>query len=173
MARNQGAGGGVIVSIIAAVGRNGAIGANGGMPWRLSSDLKNFRAQTLGKPLIMGRKTFDSIGRPLPGRDVIVVTRDADWTQTGVRIARNFDLALALAHATRAKEAMIGGGGEIYRLAWDRTDKLYLTEVNLAPPSDVRFPFVDSSRWRETRREVGVRGPNDDASFSFVEYERR
>lgn len=163
----------MIVSIIAAVARNGALGANGGMPWRLSSDLKHFRALTMGKPLIMGRKTFDSIGRPLPGRNVIVVTRDTGWAHEGVRIARNLDFALALAHADKAEEAMIGGGGEIYRLAWDRVDRLYLTEVNLMPPADVRFPFVDSSKWREIKREVGVRGPNDEASFSFVDYERR
>ena len=173
MAGDQSPGGRLILSIIAAVGRNGAIGAQGGMPWRLPTDLKKFRALTMGKPLIMGRKTFDSIGRPLPGRNVIVVTRDAGWAHEGVRVARTLDFAIAQALADRAEEAMIGGGGEIYRLAWDRADRLYLTEVNLSPPADVRFPFVDATTWRETRREVGVRGPKDEADFSFVQYERR
>lgn len=163
----------MIVSLIAAVGRNGALGANGGIPWRLSSDLKRFRALTMGKPLVMGRKTFDSIGRALPGRDVIVITRDPGWTREGVRVASHPDMAMALALADGARELMVGGGGEIYRLAWDRADRLYLTEVNLASQADVTFPFVDPTIWRETRREVGVRGPNDEAGFNFVDYERR
>ena len=160
----------MIVSLIAAVGRNRALGTNGGMPWRLSSDLKRFRALTMGKPLIMGRKTFDSIGKPLPGRETIVVTRDSSWTWEGVRVARSLDEALAL--VSDAPEVMIGGGGEIFRLAWDLADRIYLTEVDLAPQADVLFPVVDAA-WRETRREVGVRGPNDEADFVFVDYERR
>lgn len=161
----------MIVSIIAAVGRNGALGANGGMPWRLSSDLKRFRALTMGKPLVMGRKTFDSIGRPLPGREIIVVTRDSRWSQEGVRVAPGLDEALAL--VADAPEVMMGGGGEIYRLVWDRADRLYLTQVNLAPQADVTFPVVQAARWRETRREQGVRGPNDEADFCFVDYESK
>ena len=171
MARDQGAGGGVIVSLIAAVGRNRALGANGGMPWRLSSDLKRFRALTMGKPLAMGRKTFESIGRPLPGRDIIVVTRDPRWTHEGARVAGGLDEALAL--AGDAAEVMIGGGGEIYRLVWARADRLYLTLVDAAPDADVLFPIVAAGQWRETRREAGVRGPNDEADFVYVEYERR
>jgi dihydrofolate reductase len=161
----------LIVSIIAAVGRNGAIGADGGLPWRLSSDLKRFRALTMGKPLVMGRKTFESIGRPLPGREIIVVTRDPGWTQEGARIAPGLDEALAL--AGDAPEVMIGGGGEIYRLAWARADRLYLTRVDVAPDADVLFPAVDAAQWRERRREAGVRGANDEADFVYVEYERR
>ena len=163
----------MIVSLIAAVGRNGALGLNGDMPWRLPSDLKRFRALTMGKPLVMGRKTFDSIGKPLPGRDIIVMTRDPGWKREGVRVVSHFDAAYALALAAGAQELMVGGGGEIYRLAWDRAEKLYLTEVALTPKADVTFPFVDPTRWRETRREIGARGPNDEAGFSFVEYERR
>ncbi|MDE3175975.1 MAG: dihydrofolate reductase [Pseudomonadota bacterium] len=159
------------VALIAAVARNGAIGARGGLPWRLSSDLKRFKALTMGKALIMGRKTFDSVGRPLPGRDVIVVTRDADWSRAGVRIACGLDEALALAQG--ADEIMIGGGGEIYRLALARARRLYITEVDLAPEADVRFPPIDAGQWREIRREPGARGPNDEADFAFVQYERR
>jgi dihydrofolate reductase len=164
VAGDQGAGGGLIVSLVAAVGRNRALGANGGLPWRLSSDLKRFRALTMGKPLIMGRKTFDSIGRPLPGRDVIVVTRDPGWTHDGVRVARNLEEALGL---------MKTAPGEIYRLAWDRADRLYLTQVDLAPEADVLFPVVDPADWLETRREAGARGPKDEADFVYIDYERR
>ena len=172
MAGYQGAGGGVSarISIVAAVGRNGAIGAAGGLPWRLSSDLKRFKALTMGKPLIMGRKTFDSIGRVLPGRTFIVVTRDPSWSRPEVTVAR--DLEAALAVAGDAIEIMIGGGGEIYRLALPLATRLHITEVDLAPEADVRFPQIDLSVWRETRREPGLRGPRDDADFAFVEYER-
>jgi dihydrofolate reductase len=171
VAGDQGAGGGVSVSLIAAVGRNGAIGAQGGLPWRLSSDLKRFRALTMGKPLVMGRKTFESVGRPLPGRRVIVVTRDASWTRPALEVAHSLDEALAL--AKDAEEIMIGGGGEVYRLALPLASRLYLTEVDLAPPADVRFPAIDPAQWREVSREAGVRGPKDEADFAFVEYDRR
>jgi dihydrofolate reductase len=159
------------ISMIAAVARNGGIGAGGRLPWRLSSDLKRFKALTMGKPLIMGRKTFESVGRPLPGRRVIVVTRDRGWAATGVEAAHSLDEALSL--AAGAEEIMIGGGGEIYAQSWPRATRLYITEVDLAPPADVRFPAIDASTWRERRREAGLRGPNDDAAFSFVDYERR
>jgi len=161
----------VSVSLIAAVARNGAIGADGGLPWRLSSDLKRFKALTMGKPLVMGRKTFDSVGRPLPGRRVIVVTRDAGWTRPGVETANSLEAALAL--AAGADEIMVGGGGEIYAQALPLAARLYLTEVDLAPDGDVRFPDIDPALWREARRELGARGPKDEADFAFVEYERR
>ena len=159
------------VSLIAAVARNGAIGAHGGLPWRLSSDLKHFRALTMGNPLVMGRKTFESVGRPLPGRDVIVVTRDPGWTHADVRVARGLDEALRLADG--ADEIMIGGGGEIYAQALPLAQRLYITEVDLAPAADVRFPQIDAGLWREAKREPGARGPNDEAGFAFVQYERR
>ena len=159
-----------VVAIIAAVARNGAIGRSGALPWRLSSDLKRFKVLTMGKPLVMGRKTFESVKRPLPGRRVIVVTRDPAWTEPGVEIARNLNEAIAL--GADAAEIMIGGGGEIYAQALPLTRRLYITEVDLSPAGDVRFPEIDPARWRETRREPGRRGPNDEADFAFVEYER-
>ena len=159
------------VSLIAAVARNGAIGKAGGLPWRLSSDLKRFKALTLGKPLIMGRKTFDSVGRPLPGRRVIVVTREPGWRRPEVDVAHSLEAALAL--AAGAPEIMIGGGGEIYRLALPHAERLYITEVDLAPVADVRFPEIDPALWRETARESGERGAKDEAEFAFVQYERR
>jgi dihydrofolate reductase len=158
------------ISLIAAVARNGAIGAAGGMPWRLSSDLERFKQLTMGKPLVMGRKTFDSLPRTLPGREIIVVTRDPSWSRPGVAVAHDLDAALAA--AGERDEIMIGGGGEIYRLALPLARRLYITEVDLAPEADVLFPQIDPAQWRETRREQGVRGPKDEADFAFVEYKR-
>ena len=170
MAGDQGAGGGVNVAIIAALGRNRAIGVDGGLPWRLSSDLKRFKALTMGKPLIMGRKTFDSIGRPLPGRRVIVVTRDPAWTRPEVTTAPDLDAALAL--AGDADEIMIGGGGEIYAQALPLASRLYLTEVDAEPRATVFFPPLDTREWRLVRREKCERGPKDDCDFAFADYER-
>jgi dihydrofolate reductase len=156
--------------MVAAVARNGAIGAQGGLPWRLSSDLKRFKSLTMGKPLIMGRKTFESVGRPLPGRRVIVVTRDLGWTRPDVEVAHGLDEALAL--AAGAQETMIGGGGEIYALAMPYADRLYLTEVEAEPAGNVFFPAFDRAQWRETSREIGLIGPKDDHPFVFADYER-
>jgi dihydrofolate reductase len=163
---------GPIISLTAAVARNGAIGAGNAMPWRIPSDLKHFKALTLGKPLIIGRKTFQSIGRPLPGRETIVVTRDASWSYPGVAVAHDMDAALAIARASGAPEIIIGGGGEIYAQTIGMADRLYITEIDLAPMGDARFPRIDLALWREVRREVGVRGPRDQADFVFVDYER-
>ena len=162
---------GPIVSLIAAVARNGAIGAGNAIPWRLSSDLKRFKVLTMGKPLIMGRKTFQAIGRSLPGREMIVVTRDRAWAHSGVAVAH--DIAAALGAARGVPEIMVAGGGEIYAQMIGIADRLYITEVDLAPPADARFPAIDTTRWREVKREKGVRGPRDEADFAFVEYERK
>ncbi|MBV8474646.1 MAG: dihydrofolate reductase [Hyphomicrobiales bacterium] len=167
---------GPAVVLVAAVARNGAIGADNALLWRLPSDLKRFKALTMGKPLIMGRKTFDSIGRPLPGRETIVVTRDAEYARDGVAVAHDVDSALRLgaerARAAGVDEVIVAGGGEIYAQTIDRAGRLYVTEVDLAPEGDARFPAIDPAIWREVAREQGVRGPNDEANFVFVTYER-
>jgi len=165
-----------VVALIAAVARNGVIGAGDALPWRLSSDLKRFKALTMGKPLIMGRKTFQSIGRPLPGREVIVVTRDEGFAPEGVEVARDIDAALHLAEtkacAAGVDEIIVAGGGEIYAQTIGRAGRLYITEVALAPEGDAHFPPIDPALWREVEREAGVRGPRDEADFAFVEYGR-
>jgi dihydrofolate reductase len=165
-----------VVALVAAVARNGVIGSGGALPWRLSSDLKRFKALTMGKPLVMGRKTYESIGRALPGRTTIVVTRDRGFAAEGVAVAADVDEALRLAEAAAraagADEIVVAGGGEIYAQTIGRAGRLYLTEVNLAPEGDARFPAVDPTRWREVARERGVRGPRDEADFAFVTYER-
>ncbi|MGO4872639.1 MAG: dihydrofolate reductase [Roseiarcus sp.] len=165
-----------VLALIAAVARNGVIGAGDALPWRLSSDLKRFKALTMGKPLIMGRKTFQSIGRPLPGRAIIVVTRDEGFAADGVEIARDIEAALRLAEAKAcaagADEIIVAGGGEIYAQTIARAGRLYVTEVALAPSGDAHFPPIDPAIWREVKREAGARGPRDEADFAFVEYER-
>jgi dihydrofolate reductase len=165
-----------VVALIAAVARNGVIGAGDALPWRLSSDLKRFKALTMGKPLIVGRKTFKSIGRTLPGREIIVVTRDEAYAPAGVEVARDIDAALLLAE-TRARaagvdEIIVAGGGEIYAQTIARAGRLYITEIDLAPQGDAVFPLIDPTLWREVRRERSARGPRDDADFAFVEYRR-
>jgi dihydrofolate reductase len=165
-----------VLALIAAVARNGAIGAGGALPWRLSSDLQRFKALTMGKPLIIGRKTFQSIDRPLPGRAIVVVTRDEGFAAEGVEVVRDIDAALLLAE-TRARaagvdEIIVAGGGEIYAQTIARAGRLYVTEVDLAPQGDAFFPPIDPALWREVKRERNARGPRDDADFAFVEYGR-
>ena len=180
MAGDQGAGRGVRdvpLVLVAAVARNGIIGANGGLPWRLSSDLKRFKALTWGKPLVMGRKTFELIGRALPGRETIVVTRDPAFAPSDVLVAQDLDAGLDLAteraHAMGADEIIIGGGAEIYAQTIARASRLFITEVALDAEGEARFPPIDPLQWREISREMGERRPRDDADFAFVEYARQ
>jgi dihydrofolate reductase len=165
------------IALIAAMARNHVIGGDNRLIWKLSSDLKRLRALTWGKPLIMGRKTFDSIGKPLPGRETIVVTRDPAFAPAGVRVAHDVDAALALAGEIagemKADEIMVAGGGEIYRQTIERADRLYLTEVDLTPEGDAYFPAIDPAYWREASRERGVRTDRDDAEFVYIDYVRR
>jgi dihydrofolate reductase len=165
------------IALVAAVARNGVIGADNRLIWKLSTDLKRFRALTWGKPLVTGRKNFESIGRPLPGRETIVVTRNAAFAPAGVRVAHDVDAALSLAQEIaremKADEIIVAGGGEIYRQTINRADRLYLTEVDLAPAGDVHFPAIDPAHWREVKRERGTRTERDEADFTYVDYVRR
>ncbi|MET3413866.1 dihydrofolate reductase [Methylobacterium sp. 1030] len=157
-----------IVSLVAAVARNGVIGRDNGLAWHLSSDLKRFKALTMGKPMLMGRCTWDSIGRPLPGRRTLVLTRDTGFRAEGVETVHDWDSALAAAGA----ELMVVGGAEIYALALPHADRLHLTEVEAEPAGDVRFPAFDRARFRETFREAHPAGPRDEHAFAFVDWER-
>jgi dihydrofolate reductase len=160
--------------LVAAVARNGVIGADNRILWRLPSDLKHFKALTMGKPLVMGRKTYQSIGRLLPGRVTIVVTRDRRFSPEGALVAHSLEGALALAaeraSAMGADAIVIAGGGQLYAQTIGRAARLAITEVALEPEGDARFPPIDPAVWREIRREHGVRGPRDEADFAFVEY---
>ena len=157
---------------IAAVARNGVIGADGDIPWRIPADWRRFRALTTGHTLVMGRKTYDSIGRPLPGRTTIVVTRDRMWRGEGVLTAPTVDWALDDAAAREPETVWVAGGGEVYAATWDRLDRLELTEVALEPSGSVRLPDVDPGTWRETAREEHDEADGRPA-YAFVSYVRR
>jgi dihydrofolate reductase len=152
------------VSLIAAVARNGVIGSGQEMPWHIPEDFAFFKRTTMGHPLVMGRRTFDSIGRVLPGRRTIVITRQPDWSHAEVETAHS--LVEALSFAGPADEVFVAGGGEVYAEAMPYAHRLLVTEVFDDPEGDVHFPPVDPAAWRETARE-GHDG------FAFVTYERR
>ena len=151
------------VTLIAALGRNRIIGRDGTMPWHLPEDLKHFKALTMGHPMVMGRKTFDSIGRPLPGRRSIVITRDREWRVPGVEVAHSFDEALDLAGP--ADRVFVIGGGEVYAVALPFADHLELTEVDAEPEGDTWFPEWDPAQWREVARDQRD-------GYAFVRLER-
>ncbi|MBT7563174.1 MAG: dihydrofolate reductase [Porticoccaceae bacterium] len=143
------------ISLIVAVSRNGAIGLNNQLPWYLPEDLKYFKSVTMGKPLIMGRKTFDSIGRPLPGRANIVLTRDPQWTSDGVKVVQSVEQALVAGEiaceAADVDEIMVIGGEQIYRMTIDLADRIYLTQVDADVEGDAFFPDIDLNNWSQTR----------------------
>lgn len=154
------------VVAIAAVGRNGVIGAGNDIPWRIREDWVRFKLLTMGQVLLMGRKTFASIGRPLAGRQTIVITRDPGWSRPGVTTAATVATALAEARRTAPDATVfVAGGGEIYRAAWDVTDRLEITEVDQAPPGDVTFPPIDPAQWHRT-------GHEQHDGFAFSSYVR-
>ena len=157
------------LALIAARARNGVIGLDNRMPWHLPEDLAYFKRVTLGKPVVMGRKTFESIGRPLPGRLNIVVTRNPGWQAAGVQVAHSLDAALVLAAAAVPEEIMLIGGAELYRLALPQADVLYLTEIDAEFAGDAFFPEVDLARWRIDREEAGQRD-SDGLRWRFVRY---
>jgi dihydrofolate reductase len=154
------------IAFVVAVARNGVIGRQGTLPWRISSDLKRFKAITMGKPVIMGRKTWESLPRrPLPGRLNIVITRDRQYRAEGAAVVVSVAEALAQARQAESDEICVIGGSEIFRQMLPMADRLYLTEVDLAPDGDVHFPPLDRSEWREASREMHPRREGDDAGF--------
>lgn len=161
----------MLLSLIAAVARNNVIGSEGRLPWRLPDDLAHFKAITLGKPLIMGRRTFESIGRPLPGRQTIVLTRQAHWTASGCTVASTAETALQAAGS--APEVMVMGGAEIYRLFLPQAHRFYLTEVGAEVEGDTRFPDWNRNEWQERSREFHPADARHAVPFSIVVLERR
>jgi dihydrofolate reductase len=160
------------IALVAAVAINGIIGNAGSLPWRLPSDLKRFRAVTMGKPVIMGRKTWESIGRPLPGRRNIVVTRSQSFAEIGVDRAGSLDEAIVMAGQGDAAEICVIGGGQLYEEALPIADRLYITHVMAEPQGDTRFPTIHQDEWLPVSSEVIEAGENDSAQMRFVVYER-
>lgn len=154
------------IAFVVAVSRNGVIGRDGGLPWRISADLKRFKQITMGKPVIMGRKTWEGLPkRPLLGRTNIVITRQADYGARGARVAADVDAAMKIASEDQPEEIAVIGGGEIFRMFLPLAGRIYLSEVDLDVEGDTFFPKLDPARWREVSREVHEKGPNDTASF--------
>jgi dihydrofolate reductase len=165
------------IVLIVAIAENGVIGAGGAIPWRLKSDMRRLKALTLDKPVVMGRKTFVSIGKPLQKRTNIVITRDKDFRAAGVVVTNSFADARAIAtgDALRrfATEIAVIGGAEIYAQWMDSADRLEITEVHARPDGDTRFAAIDAKAWEETARVRNPAGPDDSADFSYVTYRRR
>ena len=165
------------IVLIAAVAENGVIGSKGALPWRLKSDLKRLKAMTIGRPVVMGRKTFASIGRPLPGRTNIVVTRDENFRARGVVITTSPADARAIARGDAlrrsATEIAVIGGAEIYAQWMDIADRLEITEVHARPEGDTCFAAIDAAAWKEVARMRHPAASDDSADFSYVTYRRR
>ncbi len=165
------------ISLIAAVGENGVIGSGGDLPWRVRADMQHFRSATMGKPVIMGRKTFGSLGRALDGRWLIVVTRNKEFSAENVEVAHDLAEALRLAEVRArehgADEICVVGGGEIYGAVMARADRLSITHVKASPVGDTRFPRIDPDEWEEVARRPLERYEGDTAEAVHVEYRRR
>ncbi|MPR06446.1 dihydrofolate reductase [Microvirga tunisiensis] len=163
--------------LVVAVAENGVIGRDNQLLWRIKTDLGRFRRLTMGKPMIMGRKTFQSIGKPLPGRETIVLTRDAGFVAEGVHVVHTWEEAVAkggeLAARMGADAVAVAGGAEIYALALPQVQSIFLTRVQATPEGDALFPDFDRSQFRETRREDHPKGPDDEHPFTFIDLERR
>jgi len=159
-----------------AAAENGVIGRNNSLPWHLPQDLRNFKRVTMGKPIVMGRKTFESIGRPLPGRCNIVISQNPDYSAAGVRLVASLEEALVLAEHVAtvdgAPEAVVIGGAEIYALALPRADRLYLTRIHAAVEGDARLPPINWGEWREVGRERHAADDHNPHDYSFLVYER-
>ena len=166
----------VDIILVVAVAENGVIGRNNTLPWRIRSDLKYVRSVTVGRPVVMGRKTFQSIGRPLPQRTNIVVNRDQAYAAPGVVVAADLARALETARGDalrrNADSIAVIGGTEIFRQTLPFANRLLVTEVHAKPEGDTYLPEIDPTLWREIERRPQPKGPDDDYGFSFVTYER-
>lgn len=164
------------LSFVVAVAKNGVIGRAGGLPWRLSTDMKRFKAITMGKPIVMGRKTWESLGRALPGRLNIVVTRDPDYSAEGAKTAASLDEAIAIAKEgaeTGCEEICIIGGGDIFREAMPKADRLYVTHIEAEIDGDTFLPEIDEDIWQPISSETVPRGEKDIYPTRYVVYQRR
>ena len=162
--------------LVAAVSENGVIGRDNALPWRLKSDMRHFRALTMGKPVVMGRKTYQSVGKPLPGRTNIVVTRESSFAEDGVLAANTLTAALEAARGDALRrsvgEIAIIGGADLYGQLIATADRLEITRVHADIPGDIVFPAIDPGVWHEVARMEQVAGPDDDADMTFLTYRR-
>jgi dihydrofolate reductase len=164
------------IVLVAAIGENRVIGRDNGLPWRLKSDLKHFRAATMGHPILMGRRTYLSVGRPLPGRTNIVISRDPGFAAPGIVVAPSLAAALETARGDAlrrgANAIMVTGGAGLFAETMSTADRLEITRVHLSPDGDTFFPEIDPQMWREAARVAHPAGPEDDAAFDVISYVR-
>jgi dihydrofolate reductase len=160
-----------LISLLVAATQNGVIGRDNGMPWHLPDDLKHFKALTLGKPVLMGRRTYESIGRPLPGRTNLVLTHSAQWSVAGVTVVADLDAAIRAAGA--APELVVAGGAQVYALALPRASRIYLTRIHAIIEGDTRLPELDMHCWHEVSQELHPVDARHPYAMSFVTLERR
>ena len=158
------------LALIVAMAENRVIGRNNQLPWRIPADLRHFKALTLGKPVIMGRKTYESIGRPLPGRDNIVISADSGYQAEGCQVVHSVEQALEAAGS--CEEAMIIGGANLYRQTLENADRLYLTLVKAEPEGDTWFPEIELQQWREIERQAHTADESNEYDYDFVVLER-
>ncbi|MEW6768779.1 MAG: dihydrofolate reductase [Pseudomonadota bacterium] len=165
------------IVFVVAVAENGVIGRDNALPWRLKSDLQRLKKMTIGKPVVMGRRTFESIGRPLPDRTNIVVTRDGSFKADGIVVAASLDDARKLASEDALRrnvtEIMVLGGAEIFKQWMEFADRLEVTEVHAKPDGDTRIDLVDAAKWQEVARERHTKAEGESADYSYVTYRRR
>ena len=162
------------ISMIAAMAHDRVIGKDNQMPWHLPADLAHFKRVTLGKPVLMGRKTFESIGRPLPGRRNLVISRNPDYRIDGVEVVESLEAALALlASGEAVEELMVIGGGHLYAQLLPRADRLYLTQIDLAAPGDTRFPAFDDGEWSCLESEAYLADEKNPHPYRFEIWQRR
>ena len=165
------------ISMIAGVAGNGVIGSEQTIPWRVPSDMAFFKKTTMGKPIVMGRKQYETVGKPLPGRTNIVITRQKDYRREGIVVFHSIEDALEkagqIAAADGVDEIMIIGGGELYAQLMPRADRLYITHIDLTPAGDVRFPAIEPEEWAVIDLPEVMPSPKDEATYRVKVYERR
>lgn len=160
------------ISLIVAAAQNNAIGKEGGMPWHLPNDLRHFKNLTWGMPVLMGRKTFESLGKPLPGRKNIVISRQPGWSASGAVVVKSIEDALFVAREADMKEVMVIGGGEIYKSLFDRAKRIYLTRVEAEPEADTFFPVIDPQQWHLMSQKNHEADEKNAYNYSFQVWER-
>jgi dihydrofolate reductase len=163
----------MIISLVVAAASNNGIGKAGVMPWHLPNDLKHFKNVTWAMPVVMGRKTFDSLGKPLAGRKNIVITRQEEWHADGAVAVKSMEDALFLVRETDAKEAMIIGGGEIFKMMFDKADRIYMTRVEAAPEADTFFPEINPVQWKLVSKKDYEADEKNAFNHSFQLWERK
>lgn len=163
----------MIISLIVAAANNNVIGNHGQLPWRQSEDMKYFKNVTWGMPVIMGRKTFQALGKALEGRKNIVITHQLGWKAEGAAVVKSIDEALSVAEETDAKESFLIGGGEIYKLALEKANRVYLTRIKAEPEGDVFFPQLDQKDWKLIRSDDHKADEKNQYAYSFQVWERR